>query len=92
MKKQSKWMIATIIVVVIAGCTWYFMKSSPKAQLLVKTEKNCQRRYIKHCNSNRICRGYYTSGSRYAGIWNYQQDLCGFQFCCKKGTADRRTG
>jgi len=39
MKKQSKWMIATIVVVVIAGCTWYFMKSSPKAQLLVKTEK-----------------------------------------------------
>lgn len=39
MKKQSKWMITTIVVVVIAGCTWYFTKSSPKSQLLVKTEK-----------------------------------------------------
>ncbi|MDD4636049.1 MAG: efflux RND transporter periplasmic adaptor subunit [Bacteroidales bacterium] len=39
MKKQSKWMIAAIVVVVIGGCTWYFMKSAPKAQLVVKTEK-----------------------------------------------------
>ncbi len=39
MKKQSKWMITTIVVVVIAGCTWYFTKSSPKSQLVVKTEK-----------------------------------------------------
>ncbi len=39
MKKQSKWMLATIVVVVIAGCTWYFMKSSPEAPILVKTEK-----------------------------------------------------
>ncbi|MDD2524998.1 MAG: efflux RND transporter periplasmic adaptor subunit [Bacteroidales bacterium] len=39
MKKQSKGMIAAIVVAVIAGCTWYFTKSSPKAQLVVKTEK-----------------------------------------------------